>query len=133
VGDGVEGAGRWGGGGPGVGGRRRRVPFAQAIVRAIMVLTLILGTSGGIGKGEDGQRDGRGWCWRDALLVKPREPAAFGMRQGTTRRGAPRSSRAADSRVALTSTPMKLLSMGWSLAFMWAACARAPSAVRGKL
>jgi hypothetical protein len=26
-----------------------------------------------------------------------------------------------------------LLSMGWSLAFMWAACARAPSAVRGKL
>ena len=69
----------------------------------------------------------------DASLVKPREPAAFGMRQGTTRRDAPRSSRAADSRVALTSTPMKLLSMGWSLAFMWAACARAPSAVRGKL
>ena len=62
----------------------------------------------------------------DALLVKPRQPAAFGMRQGTTRRDAPRSSRAADSRVALTSTPMKLLSMAWSLAFMsrvtaWAA------------
>ena len=72
-----------------------------------------------------GDREGRGWSagWvrvvlADASLVKPREPAAFGMRQGTTRRDAPRSSRAADSRVALTSTPMKLLSMGWSLAFM---------------
>ena len=44
-----------------------------------------------------GDREGRGWSagWArvvlaDALLVKPRQPAAFGMRQGTTRRDAPR-------------------------------------------